>query len=282
MILFFFVFSSLSLVYITAGSLFSLTQAQDWMPSVRLIATDMDGTLTRSGKFHSQLLRRLEQLRRCRIPVMIVTGRSAGWVSALVEYLPVAGAIAENGGYLFTPETPAGQPLIELDPDLRLNLEQTFTALQSKYPTLEPSADNPFRVTDWTFDRKDLSMQALNAIAADCDAQGWGFTYSSIQCHIKPRQQSKQLGLLGVLGRYFHGAITPDQVLTIGDSPNDAELLDAAVFPHSVGVANIEPYLNTMPSQPQWISNQAELAGFLEITSALVNQEENGENPYSD
>ncbi|MBD0346381.1 MAG: HAD hydrolase family protein [Coleofasciculus sp. Co-bin14] len=66
--------------------------------NLRLIATDMDGTLTRQGKFTASLLHALENLMASDIPVLIVTGRSAGWVSGLVSYLPIAGAIAENGG----------------------------------------------------------------------------------------------------------------------------------------------------------------------------------------
>ena len=52
-----------------------------------LIATDMDGTLTKNGKFTSQLLNSLECLLEAEIPVLIVTGRSAGWVSAIFSHL---------------------------------------------------------------------------------------------------------------------------------------------------------------------------------------------------
>lgn len=64
----------------------------------------MDGTLTRLGKFTADLLQVLEDLQAAGISVLIVTGHSAGWVSGLVSYLPVQGAIAENGG-LFSPVT---------------------------------------------------------------------------------------------------------------------------------------------------------------------------------
>jgi predicted HAD superfamily phosphohydrolase YqeG len=46
--------------------------------NIRLIATDMDGTLTRQGKFTSALLQALENLAAVGIKVVIVTGRSAG------------------------------------------------------------------------------------------------------------------------------------------------------------------------------------------------------------
>jgi len=35
------------------------------------------------------------------IDIIIVTGRSAGWVEAVANYLPIQGAIAENGGLFY-------------------------------------------------------------------------------------------------------------------------------------------------------------------------------------
>jgi hypothetical protein len=99
------------LLIINPMNFFSSHLAQDWIPNIKMIATDMDGTLTHYGRLSPLLLERLERLRDRGIPVLIVTGRSAGWVSALVEYLPVAGAIAENGGDLFTPDQPQGIPI---------------------------------------------------------------------------------------------------------------------------------------------------------------------------
>jgi HAD superfamily hydrolase (TIGR01484 family) len=80
-----------------------LTLAEFLTPksTLKLIATDMDGTLTRQGKFTADLLLGLERLRAAHWPVVIVTGRSAGWVNGLAHYLPIAGAMAENGGVYF-------------------------------------------------------------------------------------------------------------------------------------------------------------------------------------
>jgi hypothetical protein len=75
-----------------------LTQAASTdLSNIRLVATDMDGTLTRRGKFSAALLQALEDLAANDIKVLIVTGRSTGWVSGLSNLLPVVGAIAENG-----------------------------------------------------------------------------------------------------------------------------------------------------------------------------------------
>lgn len=238
--------------------------------SLRLIATDMDGTLTREGKFTSKLLQSLEKLARAEIPVLIVTGRSAGWVSGLVTYLPVAGAIAENGG-LFYPSD-CGEPIpLTAIPDIaahRHQLASAYQHLKAEFPQLQESTDNRFRLTDWTFDNQDLNRTQLGRLAALCASLGWGFTYSSVQCHIKRTAQDKAVGLMKVLQDYFP-LYAPEQVLTVGDSPNDASLFDPERFPLSVGVANILDYASEIPHPPAYVTQAREGEGFAELVQYI-------------
>lgn len=114
--------------------------------TLRLIATDMDGTLTQRGKFSRELLQGLEHLSAANIPVLIVTGRSAGWVSGLVNYLPVQGAIAENGGlyYPANREQPVFLSTIADITSHRQQLAQTYQRLKSEFQELHESADRKF------------------------------------------------------------------------------------------------------------------------------------------
>lgn len=272
---------------------------------VRLIATDMDGTLTQYEKFTPVLLQTLIDLATANVPVLIVTGRSAGWVSGLVHYLPVVGAIAENGGLFYlgnkewgntaqleftssatdypnSPQTsttqnlpsPNAPQLLSAVPDLiahRQRLAQMFDRLQAEFPKICESSDNQFRITDWTFDVQGLSLEELQQMDQRCREQGWGFTYSTVQCHIKPLQQEKAIALQIVLNRYFPH-LTPEQIVTVGDSPNDQSLFDHGHFPVSVGVANIRHYANQMTLLPTYITEDAEAAGFCELASYLLQQ----------
>lgn len=250
------------------------------LKSVGLIATDMDGTLTRHEKFTPTLLQALTDLQEAGIPVVIVTGRSAGWVSGLVHYLPVVGAIAENGGFYYSGKPDAVPlPLVEIAdlPRHRQQLSQMFVRLQADFPQIRESADNLFRLTDWTFDVQGLSLSDLQRMADDCQAQGWGFTYSTVQCHIKLLQQEKANGLKMVLARYFP-QFSFDQIVTVGDSPNDATLFDAEQFPLSVGVANLKHYASQMPHLPQYITQAAEVEGFCELAQAVRRVQEAGED----
>jgi HAD superfamily hydrolase (TIGR01484 family) len=238
---------------------------------IRLVATDMDGTLTTSGKFTSLLLQALEDLAVVDVKVMIVTGRSSGWVSGLSSLMPVVGAIAENGG-LFYPAT--SEQLVTLTPitDLvahRQHLAAAFGQLKTKFPQIRESDDNRYRITDWTFDVAGLSTHDLQTIGNLCHQIEWGFTYSNVQCHIKPLGQDKAMGLLTVLRKYFP-EYTPQQVVTVGDSPNDESLFDASYFPMSVGVANVSRYVNQLQHQPTYVTKRAEGEGFCELARMII------------
>jgi HAD superfamily hydrolase (TIGR01484 family) len=240
------------------------------LSDIRLIASDVDGTLTENGKFSSDFISTLIDLQSAGIKVLLVTGRSAGWVSALVNYLPVAGAISENGGIFLHPN--GTQNLLSSVPNLsrhRILLENTFHHIKQLFPNLHPSADNHFRITDWTFDVNDLSADDIQAISNQCDLMGWSFTYSNVQCHIKPLHQDKATGLMSVLKKYFP-ELNSQQVLTIGDSPNDEAMFNPDLFPISVGVANVRHYQDKMLHLPKYVTYTSEFVGFSELAKLLV------------
>lgn len=245
----------------------------NWAP-IRLIATDMDGTLTQAGKFTPSLLQALQDLKQVPIPVVIVTGRSAGWVQGIASYLPIAGAIAENGGIYYgagegQPEGVIPLELVSLDSDHRAHLATVFRHLQGEFPHIQESSDNRFRLTDWTFDLQGLNLAELQQLGDRCRAYGWGFTYSTVQCHIKPPRQNKAEAVESVLSQFFP-QIATNQVLTVGDSPNDESLFDPRRFPCSIGVANSRHYRDQLAHLPTYITDAAEVDGFCELVRSLL------------
>lgn len=249
----------------------SQTPHSNEFAKIRLVATDMDGTLTTKGKFTDVLLQALQNLATADIKVIIVTGRSAGWVSGLAYYLPVAGAIAENGGMFFPSKTEKAVNITPI-PDLnkhRRDLAAVFQKLQLDFPHIKESSDNRFRITDWTFDVAGLSNDSLQILADRCQDSGWGFTYSNVQCHIKPLGQDKAVGLSRVLKEYFPEYIA-DEIVTVGDSPNDESLFDKNYFALSVGVANVLEYVNKLQHQPAYITQNEEGEGFCELSDYLL------------
>jgi HAD superfamily hydrolase (TIGR01484 family) len=235
---------------------------------VRLIATDMDGTLTREERFSAALLADLEALQKARIPVIVTTGRSAGWVSGLLHYLPITGAIAENGGIFYSAARRDcdGEFLTDLPGDHRDRLRSAFLKFQALFPGLKESSDNRFRLTDWTFEVAGLSAQDLAQIDRMCEDLGYSFTYSTVQCHIKPRSQDKSMGLHSVLKQHFP-EIAAESVVTVGDSPNDESMF---TFDLSVGVANLNRYVDVLKHLPNyWASTEAG-EGFSELVRHLL------------
>lgn len=247
-----------------------IKNAGERLRNIKMIATDMDGTITQSGKFTSNLLQALERLKQKNIAVLIVTGRSAGWVDGVRNYLPVTGAFAENGGVLFyereTPEILT--PISDLNHH-RQQLAKTFNFLKNKFPLLQITADNQFRLTDWTFDIKNLTNGELRELGKLCEDQGWGFTYSTVQCHIKPKKQDKATALKQVLKKYFP-KISTEQIITVGDSPNDETMFDTNKFPLSVGVANILEYRDQLNHQPVYLTTASGGEGFCELVSLMT------------
>lgn len=251
----------------------AIANAGQMLRAVRLVATDMDGTLTIDHKFSAQLLQSLEALTAARIPVVIVTGRSAGWVSGVVSYLPIAGAIAENGGIFYSNRPETETVLVEI-PDLeqhRLQLAAMFKTLQSKFPQICETADNRFRLTDWTFDVAGLKVADLEIMRQMCGDAGWGFTYSTVQVHIKRAEQEKARGLKQVLHRQFPD-LAPKRILTLGDSLNDESLFDPQQFPLSVGVANVREYCDRLQHQPRYITTYPAGKGFAELVELLLSR----------
>ncbi len=235
---------------------------------IELLATDMDGTLTQNGQFGPEMLAALQGLQSQGLPVIIVTGRSAGWVSGLAQYLPVAGAICENGGVFFRGETldwlvPMAEVVVH-----RGALKEMFEQLRGVFPQIRESSDNRFRLTDWTFDVAGLSLLDLGVMDGLCRAGGWSFTYSTVQCHIKLMAQDKARGLKQVLQKHFPGVVDRRQVLVVGDSPNDQSLFEG--FPLGVGVANLRDYAGQMAHLPRWITREPEGAGFCELAKLLM------------
>ncbi|MBH8554451.1 HAD family phosphatase [Nostocaceae cyanobacterium CENA357] len=242
------------------------------LSKIRLVATDMDGTLTNNGKFSAALLQTLEDLAAASIQVIIITGRSAGWVSGLSSLMPVAGAVAENGGLFYLSGKEEAVALTPI-PDLvehRRHLAWVFEQLKIKFPQIQESADNRFRITDWTFDVAALSADELQTLGNLCQQMGWGFTYSNVQCHIKPQGQDKAGGLLQILQEYLPN-YSPEQIVTVGDSPNDESLFNQRYFPVSVGVANVLKYADQLQYQPTYITAAAEGAGFCELSTYILN-----------
>ncbi len=254
----------------------SATQA---LSRITLVASDMDGTMTSHGRFSTSVFRAFDDLRNSGVRILLITGRSAGWVNGLVSLLPIDGAVAENGGIYFPAnEESHGTELIALRGSRKEHkeaLRNMFLILQKEFPQISEAPDNTYRLTDWTFSVEGLTDSELTRMKTLCNSHDWDFTYSNVQCHITPRGQDKSQGLLKLISEIPHLKADPTNVLTIGDSPNDESIFDTNKFPCSVGVANIKKYATRLAHLPAYVTTEKEGNGFCEMVAALVASQKN-------
>jgi len=219
--------------------------------NLRLLASDIDDTLTVGGKFGGEIIELLGRLRAGGMLVWLVTGRCAAWGQALATYFNFDGVITENGGVLCQGEeirVLADLEKIGLD---REKYRAVFQKIRSRIPKAEVTADNIGRVTDWAFYRRPLSNADV-ALAQDIAAEdGIRIVSSSIHVHLIAGDQTKASALARVCQEA--GIVDPETVVTLGDSTNDESLFNPQLFPFSAGVANIADYLDQLSHKPLFL-----------------------------
>ena len=76
---------------------------------VRAVLTDIDDTLTESGRLPAIAYQALENLHEAGLIVIPVTGRPAGWCDMIARQWPVDGVVGENGAFYFRYEQSASR-----------------------------------------------------------------------------------------------------------------------------------------------------------------------------
>src|SRR3984885_6664585 len=78
---------------------------------VRALFSDVDGTMTTGERIEASTYEALERLGEAGVPVIMVTGRPAGFGQAFMKMTPVLACVSENGGVTFVRD---GRKLIKL------------------------------------------------------------------------------------------------------------------------------------------------------------------------
>jgi 3-deoxy-D-manno-octulosonate 8-phosphate phosphatase KdsC-like HAD superfamily phosphatase len=135
------------------------------------------------------------------------------------------------------------------------------------------AVDQPFRLFDLAVDFQEdvlpLGLAAAHRIAAIFRAGGAEAKISSIHVNAWIGDWDKLSGLRHLFATLWQGLDgVLDQVAYLGDSPNDSPIF--AALPLSVGVANVRPFLPSMPAHPAFITGAAAGAGFVEFAAAVL------------
>ena len=243
---------------------------------VHALFTDLDGTMATKGRLTAQTFASLQKLFSAGVPVVLVTGRPAGWGHALANLLPFSAVITENGGVSFVPaETGFRKEIAMPRAELRkwqAVMKEALVDATKKVPGAQLSADSAYREVDLAIDwNEDAKLEAAQAdrIMEMMHERGLAATRSSVHVNYGPPGIDKWRACERILSSCFaHLNGSHDGIVYVGDSLNDAPVF--AELEKSVGVANVRDRWDQLEHKPNYITEQAEGAGFSELVDRLL------------
>jgi HAD superfamily hydrolase (TIGR01484 family) len=241
--------------------------------NVKAVFTDMDGTLTTAGRVRVSTYRALGALDEAGIPVVIVTGRPAGWAEAIVRLWPVRAAVAENGGVIFLPggRKEYAVPRATL-PAVRKRMHAAARAVAARVPGTRLAADWPYTEVNLAMDwNEDVHLPEASAKTIErlLRAQGWNAVRSSVHVNFWPGRFDKLTACKRVVKQALDGrAGELAKYVYVGDALNDEPMFRG--FPRSVGVANVRDVWAELGAKPAHVTRRREGAGFEEVARAIL------------
>lgn len=252
----------------TSGKAPEITPISRLSPSLRpaLIATDVDGTLTRAGKLDTAALAAITRLVAAGVAVMPVSGRPAGEVTGLCRYLPgVTRGLAENGLLEVIPDR---APRWLGRPTDKPRLRQVGERLNAEHDArLRLTGDDFCRLGDIAYERDGRDEPELVRLRDLAAEMGVHLVWSNVHVHLAESVPDKGAAVLQMAAEL---GLDPRAIVTIGDAPNDAGLFVGGRFGATVGTADIAGQLQYLPEAPQFITQAREGAGFVEMAEAVL------------
>lgn len=242
---------------------------------IQVVLTDLDDTLTDHGQITPDAYSALWDLQKAGFKVGIVSGRPAGWADALIRLWPVDAMVFENGAGFVYREGPKVLRTFLASSEARLQaqteLDQVFAEIRSQIPAAKLASDQSFRLFDYAIDFAEepplLSetevTQILELLRSHPEITA---KLSSIHINFWKGSHTKLDACRILLQDLWK--TDPKHVLYCGDSPNDEPMFEA--FDRSVGVANIQDFVDRLLVTPQYITRSRGGSGFREIVARLL------------
>lgn len=243
---------------------------------VRALFSDIDGTMTTGDRIEASTYEALEQLSASGTPVIMVTGRPAGWGQAFMKMLPVVAVVTENGGVTFVREGRRhhklyGVPQASL-PEWRRRMNDAAVEAMSKVPGARLSSDSKYREVDLAIDWNEevaLSQDDAEQVVALLRKAGFTAVRSSVHVNFGPPHFDKLSACITVIQKVLGGDPGDlSRYVYVGDALNDAPMF--AGFPSSVGVANIRHWWDELSHKPAFVTERPEGAGLRELIAHLM------------
>jgi HAD superfamily hydrolase (TIGR01484 family) len=247
---------------------------------VRHVLMDLDDTLTDDGTLSAAAFAALEALHRAGFTAVPVTGRPAGWCDHMARMWPVDAVVGENGAFYFRYDRRArrmtrrfwrGEEERRRD---RERLQALAPAILAAVPGARVAADQAFReadlAIDWREDVPPLASEAVDRIVALFEGAGARAKVSSIHVNGWFGDFDKLAMARVLMGEAFGVDLDRKRAsfVFVGDSPNDAPLFGH--FPNSIGVANVQAFLDRLRPPPAFVTQAPGGRGFAEVAGVLI------------
>jgi hydroxymethylpyrimidine pyrophosphatase-like HAD family hydrolase len=234
--------------------------------SIRVIATDVDRTLTTGGKIGSDVARAVAALAERGIEVLPVSGRPSGEIQGLVRYLPgVRRAIAENGLLLVIPDSAPRWLAGATDVQGLRRVGEWLNA--ERGGGLELAGDAYCRIGDVAYERDGRDEAELVRLREAAGERGIHLTWSNVHVHLAERVPDKGAAVVGL---FAEEGVSGGSILTLGDAPNDEGLFIEGRFGLTVGTADVLEQLAHFEHAPSHVAAVAEGAAFVEVARLLL------------
>ena len=247
---------------------------------IKYVLTDIDDTLTNSGRLPGVVFTAMERLLSAGIRTIPITGRPAGWCDHIARMWPVDGLVGENGAFYFRYDGSQKKmrrrffkSSIQRAADNE-RLEKLKLEILQKVPGCRVSADQAYRAADLAIDYCEdippLAEEDVDIIVDCFHKVGARAKVSSIHVNGWFGDYDK----LTMSGMFFEEVYNcrlediKDAVIYTGDSPNDEPMF--SYFPNGVGVANVRQFESLMVHLPAWVTEGEGGYGFAEMVDLLL------------
>jgi hypothetical protein len=242
---------------------------------VRALFSDVDGTMTTGHRIEAATYAAIDRLHASGLPLVMVTGRGAGFGLTYMQTMPIQACVTENGGVTFLRDGKRirklyGVPEATL-PDWRRRMFAAVDEIRARIPGAQLSTDSAYREVDLALDwNEEIQLPQANAdvMVTMLRAAGLTATRSSVHVNFGPPEFDKATACLAVVEHLYGAAVDLSQLVYVGDAMNDAPMF--AKFPTSVGVANIKQWWDELPAKPAYLTERAESAGLRELIDHLL------------
>ena len=253
---------------------------------VKGVFTDIDDTLSTSGKITSTAFDALWRLHNAGLLVIAVTGRPAGWCDHIARFWPVDAVVGENGGFYFHHDGEKLRRRYLYDEAERRMFRERLQAVKRRILDEIPGAgiasDQPYReydvAIDFCEDVDPLPREQVLRIKELFEEAGATAKVSSIHVNGWYGRFDKLTTSLLCARELFGCDLNAEREAFVycGDSPNDEPMF--AFFPLSFGMSNVLDFVPHMRHLPAFVTDEPAGNGFRQVVELILKARETGES----